>query len=290
MDIGGFWFVAYRNRDLLSTLGNNPQTSNCPQAVCRSRVKLCQLTWKGMDMNTTTNHGAPVRVTAKVLIVCDDLEVGRIWAHGLRGRNFDVSLVANKEEVISQWEMTIPDLIVIDLKSTEQDGIALCQALRMETITPILMLTDQQGEAHILAAYQAGVDECVPKPVSPAIFLAKVTAWLRRSWTLPAEALDGVKAGGLRLDPVRRILEDSAGLQIKLTNLEFRLLHVLMTNPGWTLETEDLVERVWGYQGDGDSNLLKNVVYRLRRKLETDLDNPSLILTDPGVGYKFHPG
>ncbi len=171
-----------------------------------------------------------------------------------------------------------------------QNDIALCNSLRGESITPILMITDRQDESHILAAYKAGVDECVTKPVSPGLFLAKVTAWLRRSWTLPAEALDGVKAGELRLDPVRRMVENSAGQQIKLTNLEFRLLHVLMTNPGWTLETNVLIERVWGYRGDGDTNLLKNVVYRLRRKLEADLDNPSLILTDPGVGYKYFPG
>ncbi len=239
-------------------------------------------------MSANRYNGYVSRSIPRVLIVCDNLEVGRIWAHGLRQRRFDAILVDKVKEARRRWEDTIPDLCVLDLYAADQEAVVLGRSLRQESVAPILMFTDRQDESYILEAYNAGMDECVTRPVSPGIFLAKVTAWLRRSWTMPVDGLNGVKVGELHLDPVRRIVETGEGLQIKLTNLEFRLLYVLMTRPGWTVETDVLIERVWGHRQDADNSLLKNVVYRLRRKLETDLDNPSLILTDPGVGYKLH--
>jgi len=149
--------------------------------------------------------------------------------------------------------------------------------------------TPHHNESHILKAYQAGVDECVAKPVSPALFLAKVKVWLRHSWTIPAEGLEFMQISDLYLDTHGRKVIRGAGEGIKLTNLEFRFLYLLMNNPGRILETEYIVERVWGYYGDGDSNLLKNLVYRLRRKIEPDHNSPRYIHSEPGIGYKFQP-
>jgi DNA-binding response OmpR family regulator len=226
-------------------------------------------------------------VQAKVLVVSDDHDSARVWRYVLQEKNIETDLSSSPEEALRVWLEMIPDLIVIDMHSRDFDGIDLVRQVREHGVVPILLLTPINNETHILEAYQAGVDECVVKPISPALFLVKVKAWLRRSWSMPAEGLDTLQVGGLRLDPTCREVITESKQVIKLTNLEFRLLHLLMTHPGWVLTTEDIVQKVWGYHGNGDSNLLKNVVYRLRRKIDPDQGNPRYIHTELGLGYKF---
>lgn len=224
---------------------------------------------------------------AKVLVVSDNHDSARIWRYVLKEKNIDTTLLSSPAEALQVWSELIPDLIVIDMYSSEFDGVSLVRELRQQGVVPILLLTPKNNETHILEAYQAGVDECVVKPISPALFLVKVKAWLRRSWSMPAESLDMIQVGGLCLDPTRRQVTTENEQIISLTNLEFRLLHLLMTHPGWVITTEDIVQKVWGYYGNGDSNLLKNVVYRLRRKIDPDPSNPRFIHTESGVGYKY---
>lgn len=224
---------------------------------------------------------------AKVLVVCDDSETGNIWAYSLRSRRVEVFVTECVETALRVSNKEIPDLVVIDTVSPSLDGIGLVQALRDQAPVSIILLTTEQNEIFMLEAYQAGVDECVSKPVSPALFLAKVTVWLHRSWMGQAETLENLQACGLSLDPAKRQVVPGEGEPIRLTNLEFRLLYLLMNHPGRILETSEIVERVWGNYGDGDSNLLKNLVYRLRRKIEPDCIHPRFIHTEAGLGYRF---
>jgi len=224
---------------------------------------------------------------AKVLVICDDYDSARTWSYILKEKNIDNTLLSSPAEALEVWSELIPDLIVIDMYFSEFDGIGLVREIRQQGVVPILLLTPNNNETHILEAYQAGVDECVVKPISPALFLVKVKAWLRRSWSMPAESLDTIQVGGLCLDPTRRQVTTRDEQVISLTNLEFRLLHLLMTHPGWVITTEDIVQKVWGYYGNGDSTLLKNVVYRLRRKVDPDPSNPRFIHTESGLGYKY---
>jgi DNA-binding response OmpR family regulator len=180
-------------------------------------------------------------------------------------------------------------MIIIDLYSPQGNASQTCRQLRTEIVNPILLFTNNRSEPEVLKAYEAGVDEYVIKPVSPLVFLAKVTAWLRRSWTLPADMLEIVQAAEFRLDPSARLLLRADGTTVKLTNLEFRLLHFMMLNQNQVLTGVLIVERVWGYSWHGDSSVLKNVIYRLRRKLEPDPQNPSYLKTIPGEGYMFRP-
>ena len=226
-------------------------------------------------------------VQAKVLVVSDELNTARIWCQILNEKNMDTTLLGSPEETLQVWSEAIPDLVVIDSYSVEFDSISLVRQLREQGVVPIILLTASNNETHVLEAYRAGVDECVIKPVSPALLLAKVKAWLRRTWTMPAESLDVIQVGGLQLDPAKRQVMTDEQQTINLTTLEFRLLHLLMTHPGWVLTTEDIVQKVWGFHGNGDSNLLKNVVYRLRRKVDPDQGNPRYIHTETGLGYKF---
>ena len=144
-----------------------------------------------------------------------------------------------------------------------------------------------RDEPHLLEAYKAGVDECISKPIGIPLLQAKVTSWLRRSWTVPAESLDSLQAGLLRLDPACRHISFGNGTAVKLTNLEFRLLNLLMSHPNQILPSSLIVDRVWGYSGNGDSILLKNLVYRLRRKLEENPSQPRYLQTANGEGYVF---
>jgi DNA-binding response OmpR family regulator len=117
--------------------------------------------------------------------------------------------------------------------------------------------------------------------------MAKARAWLNRSWTIPAAALEAVRAGPYRLDPVKRKLTLPDRSDVKLTNLEFRVLHILMTRAGQPLPPQDITERVWGYVEGGEGPLLKHVIYRLRHKIESDPGHPSRLLTVPYEGYCF---
>ena len=230
-------------------------------------------------------------IKAKILLISDDLETGQLWANGLRQRAMEVVVAGVAPEILAHWIHEAFDLIIIDIYDPQQDALTICRQLRSEFVNPILLFTYHIHEPELLKAYEAGVDECVPKPISPPLFLAKVSAWLRRSWMVPTEALQDIESGELRLEPVARHVITAVGKSIKLTNLEFRLLHFLMLHQGQVLENSLIVDRVWGYSGQGDNVLLKNVIYRLRRKIEVNPSHPQYLQTIAGEGYMFkvHP-
>ena len=228
-------------------------------------------------------------INAKVLLVSDGLETRDAWAYTLRQRGAHVILTDSARDALDRWIEGTFDLIVIDACTSQLDGIGLCRRLRTEALNPILLLIPTGSESCILEAYQAGVDECILKPISPSLFLAKTKAWLRHSWTVPTEALDHLQIGDIALDPARREVVTATGSAVKLTNLEFRLLHCLMGHHGQILRPGVIVDHVWGYAGGGDNTALKNVIYRLRRKIEPDPAQPRYIQTVAGEGYAFQP-
>ena len=222
----------------------------------------------------------------KIFVVCDRTDTAPVWGYILRQQGLVVILETSLDKAVDHWSMEMPDLVVIDIDITHQDPMLLYKKFRAVSVAPILLFLPAHHETQILEAYAAGVDEVVVKPISPAIFLAKIVAWVRRSWTLPVDGLSLVKAGKHRLDPTRRCLIDPNEQEIKLTNLEFRLLHLLMSRPAFVFSAEDIIQSIWGGFGSGDQVLLKNVVYRLRRKIEVDPGHPTLLQTWQG-GYSF---
>jgi len=223
---------------------------------------------------------------AKIFVVCDQSDTAPVWGYILRQQGLTVILETSLEKAVDHWASEIPDLVVIDVDVSHGERMELYQRFRAVSVAPTLLFLPTYHETEILEAYAAGVDEVVIKPISPAIFLAKIKVWTRRSWTVPTAELSQVKAGKHRLDPARRCMVNPSNLEIKLTNLEFRLLHLLMSRPGYVFSAEDIVQSIWGGYDNGDHVLLKNVVYRLRRKIEADPGNPVLVQTNPG-GYSF---
>ena len=226
------------------------------------------------------------RSIPKIFVVCDQSDTAPVWGYMLRQKGLSVILETSSEKAIDRWSSEITDIVVIDIDVPHQDRMELYRRFRGVSVAPILLFLPAYHESEILNAYAAGVDEVIIKPISPAVFLAKIMAWTRRSWTVTVDGLNLVNAGRHRLDPTRRSLISPSGMEVKLTNLEFRLLHLLMSRPGHVFSAEDIVESIWGGYDSGDQVLLKNVVYRLRRKIESDPSNPALIQTGPR-GYSF---
>ncbi len=222
------------------------------------------------------------RPSLRVFVICDQDATAPIWGYIIREKGLVAILESSVQRAMDRSMEEIPDLIVIDVNASPAQRIELCKKFRAVSASPILLFLPIGNESEILEAYQAGVDECVIKPISPAIFLAKIMAWARRSWTVP---LSPVPAGKLKLDPARRVAISPGGEEVKLTNLEFRLLHLLMSQPGYVFKNDEIMHSVWGMPGD--PAVLKNVVYRLRKKLEPESGKPPyLIQTWPG-GYSF---
>jgi DNA-binding response OmpR family regulator len=161
------------------------------------------------------------------------------------------------------------------------DGLEVCARIRNESDVPIIMLTVRDTDDNVIAALEAGADEYIIKPFSPRQLIARIRALLRRAVKEPQEIL---QAGPLTFDAERREVHVGEADPIRLTHLETRLLRALMQNPDRVLNNDTLILRVWGPEG-ATNEMLKQLVYRLRNKLETESGAPSLIETIPNAGY-----
>jgi len=234
------------------------------------------------------NNGRSALQNCKVLIVCDDPDTGYIWSHLLRKEGLDVFLASSQSFAKKQADQEYPDLVIIDEYSPEMDGIEIIRTIRSDLDSPIIYITPINNESHILSAYEAGVDECVVKPISPALFLVRVRAFQRRIQTIPIESFNKLQVGDFRLDPINRSVLTDYGQMIKLSNMEYRLMQLFMQHPNWLFRSEDILLYVWGYSGDGSNKLLKHLIFRLRRKIEDDPRSPAYLIAQAG-GYIFQP-
>jgi two-component system, OmpR family, response regulator VicR len=224
---------------------------------------------------------------AKILFISDKPVTAKAWGYSLNQMGLDVTLISVEEDVLQAYESERPDMVIIEDMDELQEELELTRKLRAVSVVPILFLTARLNEAFQLEVYQVGADECIIFPVTPRLFQAKVNAWLRRMRTIPAMALDEICAGSFTLNIGRRLLVLPSGDFVHLTILETRLLYVLMSHPGSLMKTDDLTNRVWGCYGDGDGALLKNLVYRLRKKIELNSNQPRKLVSEGSSGYMF---
>lgn len=215
--------------------------------------------------------------------------MARILEFALAERGIQSVVVGWPEIALDRLQETPFDLSLVDVHTAAQPLVVRTAALRGYSTVPLLVLMPPSDLQTILRCYEAGADECIIKPVEPLLLLAKVSAWLRRAWTIPVEGLGEIAVGDARLNPTRRQITIGDRPPVKLTNLEFRLLHLLMLRPGNTMHIDVIIQRVWGFSTAGDNALVKNVVYRLRRKIESDPAHPSYLVSVAGEGYCFQP-
>lgn len=237
-------------------------------------------------MNQSNNPGS-IQIP-KVFVLCNQGETAPVWGYILRQQGLNVILETSTDRTIERWSAETPDLLVIDIDVIfHLERMELYRKIRAISSVPVLFILPAYNEPQILEAYAAGVDEVVIKPVSPPIFLAKIMAWVRRSWITPSNKLNMSQSGKHKLIPTRRCLLNPEGNEVQLSNLEYRLLNLLLSRPGHLFPADDIVQAIWGEYGSGDQILLKNVVYRLRKKIEANPSHPMLLQTEQG-GYSFH--
>ncbi|MCA9933106.1 MAG: response regulator transcription factor [Anaerolineales bacterium] len=218
----------------------------------------------------------------KILVVDDDRVLADLVAFTLRHEGFQVRLAYNGETALTQWETERPDLVVLDLNLPKVDGFTVCRRIRAEADTPIIMLTVRGEEDDIVHGLEVGADDYITKPFSPRQLVARVQAVLRRAGKGVATAVS--QTGLLLLDQTRREVRVQDSDPITLTPLETRLLHYLMSNVGHVLSNDAIIAHVWGPEG-GDRDMVRQLVRRLRLKIEPDPANPTFIETVPGLGY-----
>lgn len=222
----------------------------------------------------------------QAMIIADDLDEREILSYTLRKSGLAVASSAFYKQVLSNWTDHPADLIIIALQENPQPTQML-EDVRAITQVPILMIVEPLGEKTLCSLLETGADVILYRPVSVKVMQANIKALSRRTAAIPSFVLPTLNLREISLDTASRsvsVREDEAK---RLTQLEFRLLYTLMTNRGQVVPTEVITERVWGYTGEGNRDLVRGLISRLRRKLDSDPAETSFIETVPGVGYRF---
>jgi DNA-binding response OmpR family regulator len=218
----------------------------------------------------------------KILVIDDDRVLADLVAFALRREGFQVIQAHDGEAALRRWAEEQPDLIVLDVNLPRLDGFSVCQQIRQQSNTPVILLTVRGEEDDIIHGLQLGADDYVTKPFSPRQLVARVQAVLRRAGKTQVTSIRQI--GPLVLDSGRREISIGGAEPISLTALETRLLDYLMLNSGQILTTGAIIDHVWGPEG-GDRDMLRQLVRRLRIKIEPDPTHPIYIETVSGLGY-----
>jgi len=219
-------------------------------------------------------------VSQKILVVDDDDALREMVGLVLSGAGYEPAFAADGLSAITAFEESHPDLVLLDIMLPGQSGIEVCEQIRATSGVPIIMLTAKGETEDVVRGLEAGADDYVVKPHNGAELLARIKARLR-----PIDDGGSIQIGVLSLDP--RSFEVKRGdTKISLTPLEFKLLHTLATKPQQVFSREMLLEQVWGYQYKADTRLVNVHVQRLRSKVEIDPENPKIVMTVRGHGYR----
>ncbi len=216
-------------------------------------------------------------------MVDDDTALAEMIGIVLRSEGIDPVFCADGSQALDVFRQTTPDLVLLDLMLPGVDGIEVCSRIRAESGTPIIMLTAKSDTADVVRGLESGADDYMVKPFNPKELVARMRARLRPAQS--AQQTTTVRVGDLVMDvaahEVRRGDE-----RINLTPLEFDLLLALASKPQQVFTREMLLEQVWGYHYKADTRLVNVHVQRLRAKVEHDPDNPKIVMTVRGVGYR----
>jgi DNA-binding response OmpR family regulator len=222
----------------------------------------------------------------KILVVDDDLELSGLIGYALRQAGYMVVEAGDGIAALDVFERESPALVILDVNLPRLSGLEVCRKIRAASRVPVMMLTVRSAEEDQVHALDLGADDYLTKPFSPRTLLARVRALLRRAGE---EKPMPLAAGDLSLDLELQSVSVRGAGPVRLTRLELRLLQILLANAGHTLPAERLLAHVWGSRGSGDRQLLKQLVHRLRQKIEADAAEPRYLVTVSGVGYELRP-
>jgi two-component system response regulator MtrA len=229
-------------------------------------------------MSSTVDPGAKGRI----LVVDDDASLAEMLSIVLRQEGFDSDLCGRGDEALAAFRDYRPDLVLLDLMLPGRDGIEVCREIRGESGVPIVMLTAKADTVDVVVGLESGADDYVVKPFKPKELVARIRARMRRFDAVDTSTLT---IGDLTIDVAGHTVTRD-GAAIGLTPLEFDLLVCLARKPHQVFSREVLLEQVWGYRHAADTRLVNVHVQRLRSKVEHDPENPEIVVTVRGVGYK----
>jgi two-component system response regulator MtrA len=216
-----------------------------------------------------------------IMVVDDDQDLAEMLAIVLTGEGMEVDLVGRGDEVMEIFRASPPDLVLLDIMLPGIDGIEVCKQIRAESMVPIVMLTAKGETTDIVKGLEFGADDYIVKPFQPGELIARIKTRLRR---VPSSTAT-LTLGEVSIDFVAHEVKRD-GRIIALTRLEFDLLAALAREPGRVFTRDALLSEVWGYRQTSDTRLVNVHVQRLRSKIERDPDNPELVMTVRGVGYR----
>lgn len=222
----------------------------------------------------------------KILVVDDDPAIAEMLTIVLEAEGFDPVAVMDGNDAVPTFEREQPDLILLDLMLPGMNGVDICRTIRQNSTVPIVMLTAKTDTVDVVLGLESGADDYITKPFKPKELIARIRARLRRSDSEPSEVIE---VGDLTIDIPGHTVK-RGDQEISLTPLEFSLLATLARRPQEVFTREELLREVWGYRNAADTRLVNVHVQRLRAKIEKDPENPHIVLTVRGVGYKTGQG
>ena len=223
------------------------------------------------------------------LVVDDEPQIRRVVRNALDGIVATVLEAATGREALDMAAAARPSLIILDLTLPDIDGHDVCRDLRTFTKAPLIILSARHSDRDKASLLDAGADDYLTKPFSTLELQARVRALLRRAGQPGDQATERLVIGSLEIDLARRTVR-RAGTEVHLTPTEWGLLRALITHRGRTMTHQQLFHAVWGRSAGDAQQYLRVYVGQLRRKLEEDPVRPTLIRTEPAVGYRFDEG
>jgi two-component system, OmpR family, KDP operon response regulator KdpE len=225
-------------------------------------------------------------VSARVLVVDDEPQIGRLLTTTLHARGYEVAVATDGQMALEMTATWRPDVVLLDLGLPVIDGLEVCRRVRGWSQVPIIVLTVRDAEPDKVTAFDLGADDYVTKPFSTNELLARIRVALRHGArdSVPDEPI--LRFGDLTVDLAHRRVR-VRGIDVHLTPTEFELLKVLATQAGKVLTHRMLLQAVWGGGQEQDVGALRVFIAQLRRKIEPRPEHAWYIITEPGIGYRF---
>ncbi|MEL6938399.1 MAG: response regulator transcription factor [Cyanobacteria bacterium J06598_1] len=225
---------------------------------------------------------------AKILVVDDEPAIRNLIHRFLAKQDYQMESAEDGKSALAIFEQFNPDLVILDVNLPDANGYDLCKEMQSRTGVFVLMLTSRTDEADKIRGFNTGADDYITKPFSLGELEVRLGAILKRQRPVTVAEQQCLTFNKLSIDPIRREVTLAGGI-VPLTALEFDLLHFLAGHPGRVWRRSELIQKVWDYEYVGDQRVVDVHIGQIRKKIEIDTTQPTLIQTVRGVGYKFEP-
>ncbi|PZO49319.1 MAG: DNA-binding response regulator [Phormidesmis priestleyi] len=225
---------------------------------------------------------------AKILVVDDEPAIRNLIHRFLSKQDYSMESAEDGKSALAMFEQFNPDLVILDVNLPDANGYDLCKEMQSRTGVFVLMLTSRTDEADKIRGFNTGADDYITKPFSLGELEVRLGAILKRQRPVTVAEQQRLTFNQLSIDPIRREVTLADDI-VPLTALEFDLLHFLAGHPGRVWRRAELIQKVWDYEYVGDQRVVDVHIGQIRKKIEIDTNQPTLIQTVRGVGYKFEP-